>query len=82
MKRTMNPLLKVRKDLTYKECARAIRNVFDSLMEKHDWLMDDGHDGWGECPCQVALVLRKMYESLEDSAEWFTMKEKRNGKRI
>jgi hypothetical protein len=45
-------------------------------MEKHDWLLDEGHDGWAACQCQTAAVLRNMSESLDDSAEWFKIKEK------
>ena len=70
----MNEMLKLRKDLTFKECGRQVRNVYDSLIEKHDWMMDNGHDVWAVCPCTVAEVIRAQAKCLDPTAGWVSAK--------
>ena len=67
----------IRRNMTLKECARAVRNVYDSLMVLHEKLMygegdEFGHDhaGWAECSCDVAKVLRLQSQALDPSGAW------------
>ena len=64
-----------RNTMTLAQCARAVRDVYDSLRVRHDPLQGYLHDGWAVCPCPIAEVIRAQAKALSASADWMSGKQ-------